>query len=49
MTVALDDLSCLLYLIIDGLLLNHNDHVSSLELVELMVELLGDEPDDVGL
>jgi len=47
--VTLDDLSCLLYLIIDGLLLNHNDHVSRPGLVEQMVELLGHEPNDIGL
>jgi len=48
MTVTLDDVSCLLHLPIDGMLLSHST-ISRDEAVEWMVEQLGSDPGEAAV
>jgi hypothetical protein len=45
MTVTLDDVSCLLHLLIDGMLLSHKSMTRG-EAMEMMIEHLGADPGD---
>lgn len=43
MMTTLGDVSCLLHILIDGFLLNHDIFLTRYEVVDLMVELLGSD------